>query len=57
LDIIDYISANDITEFADIVDYAMDSGKDGWFRVLMNNGIEFIIANLESLQRQKRKED
>lgn len=51
--IIDYISENEIYEFADIVDYCCDNDMD-WFECLCDNPY-VIVEYIASKRRQKNK--
>lgn len=56
MEIIKYIKEEEITEFADLVDTAIEQGNTSWFTVLCDNSTIFINTYLSSRRNAKKRE-
>jgi hypothetical protein len=48
-----FIRHNDVTEFEDVVNYALDEGLNDWYNVLMNFSTLSITAYIKSRRHRK----
>lgn len=55
-EMIDFINFNQVTEFEDIIDYAMNKKFDTWFPLLCDNS-SYIIKSVIQSKRNRLKDD